>query len=91
VKTEVISNTSQKFSLQLLIDNGIFGKGLKDKRSAFSCDASSSYYYYFLFHVTVVSWNVLLGQLVIRRRNLDKTMNGGKCRMFRLEAELCMR
>lgn len=74
MKTEVISNTCKTFRLQLLIDNIIFGKGLKDKRCAFSGDASS----YFLFHVTVVSWNLLSGQLVIQRGNSDKSVNEGK-------------
>jgi hypothetical protein len=87
VKTEVISNTCWTFRLQLLIDNAIFGKGLKDKRCAFFGDASS----YFLFHVTVVSWNFLSRQFVIQRGNLDKSVNEGRWRMFRREAELCMR
>jgi hypothetical protein len=57
---------------------------LEDKRCAFYGDASS----YFLFHVTVVSWNLLLGELVIQRGNLVKSVNEGRGRMFRLEAEL---
>jgi hypothetical protein len=58
----------------MLTDNIIFGKGLQGKRCAFSGDASS----YFLFHVTVVSCNLLLGQLVNQGGNLDKSANEGK-------------